>query len=286
MIRLDYYVRRKPDLSVDEFQERWHGSHAEIWKKHADILGLRRLIQVADMPDDPIAVAYKEAYDVGGEAYDGVSHAYWAEVAVLAKALETEEGRAAWSEILEDEKQFIDTSRSMISFGVNHPVINPRGEVVASKDSEIMKGIYFPPGLPHLSIEEIQRQWIAVHCGLTHENSFYSPNIRYFQVHATEAESTRHLFKNENAIITAMRKDRNIGPRLNHFGHAEVWSSMKEFEHAGENPRRQELFPLFQADIESFSDPSKSYFIIGKEHFVVNKDIYTMPIPVPPGPDC
>ena len=35
------------------------------------------------------------------------------------------------------------------------------------------------------------------------------------------------------------------------------------------------------ADIEAFCDMDDGYFIIGKEHHFVDKDIYTLPLPKP-----
>ncbi len=66
-----------------------------------------------------------------------------------------------------------------------------------------------------------------------------------------------------------------------YFGHAEVWISEVELQKAAKSPKRQELFPLFIADIEAFCDMDDGYFIIGKEHHFVDKDIYTLPLPKP-----
>ncbi|MFK7957571.1 MAG: EthD domain-containing protein [Lysobacterales bacterium] len=270
MIKLNYYVRRKPGMSVDDFQQYWKDSHGPLWAKFADLLGVRRYVQVADLPDHPISAGYKEGYRVVGEPYDGVAVACWAEIAVLEDALATSEGREAWSAILEDEGQFIDHQRSMLSFGTDHAVINPRGKLVASEQSDLLRGIYFPRGLEGLELPELQRHWIAIHGGLTHDFSEHSPNMRYFQVHAVD-----------NAVADAMRKARGMKKAPNYFGHAEIWTCPAEVEKAAQSPRRTELFPYYIADIEAFCDMDTGYFVMGKEDYFVDKDIYTLPLPQP-----
>lgn len=270
MIRLNYYIRRKPGMGHEEFKAHWEGTHAGLWSKFAETLGLRRYIQVCDLPDHPVALAYKTGYGVVGEPYDGVSVSNWAEIAVLEEALATEEGRSAWEAILEDEKNFIDHRRSMLEFGTDHPVINPRGKLEATEDNEMVRGFYFPQSLPGLARSELQRHWIDIHGGLTHDFSTWSFNKRYIQVH-----------KIDHAISDAMREARGMTDDRRHFGCAEVWSDMEEMERAAKNPRRQELFPYYIADIDAFCDRDAGYFVVGKENIVVNKDIFTLPLPQP-----
>lgn len=271
MIRLDYYVRRRPELDQEEFQARWLQEHGKLWVKHAESLGVRRYTQVHDWPEHPMCQAWRTGYGVKGQPYDGVSTAYWPSYRVLQEALATDQGRQANAEILADEKQLIDTSDSMLSFGIVHPVLNPRGELVASEETDIFRCMYFPEGLPQYSVDMIQRHWIAVHAWLTHEYSSNSPHKRYFQVHALEYP-----------IAEEMRAERGMVLNPRHFGHAEAWTSQVELDRAAANPRRGELFPMFLADIDAFCDKSRGYFLAGKEFHLVDEEIYTLPLPVPP----
>jgi hypothetical protein len=270
MIKLNFYVRRISDMSDEDFQNYWRDTHGPLWAKHAEVLGCRRYTQIHDDPEHPVAVALKTGYKVVGEAYDGYSVACWSEIAVLEKALATEAGQAAWRAIFEDEKKFIDHERSMLSFATDHAVLNPRGKLLASEDSKLVRGAYFPKQLSGIELDELHRHWIAIHGGLTNDFSTYSPNIRYFQVHSVE-----------NEVAVGMREARAMTPSERYFGHAEVWISMAEMEEAAKSPRRQELFPIFIADIEAFCDMDTGYFVIGKEYPFVDKDIYTLPLPQP-----
>lgn len=270
MIKLNYYIRRKPGLSVEKFQQYWRENHGPLWEKFADALGVRRYTQVRDNPSDTIAEYLKAGYSVTGEPYDGYSVACWSEIRVLEEALKTGSGAKAWQAILEDEKEFVDHESSMLSFGTDHAVLNPRGKLYANEESDMVRGAYFPKGLAGIELDEIHRHWIAIHGGLTHDLSSHSPNIRYFQVHSVE-----------NRVAKDMRASRGMKPSERYFGHAEVWISQAEIDKASKNPIRKELFPIFIADIEAFCDMDTGYFVIGKEHHFVDLPIYTLPLPQP-----
>ena len=60
MIRLNYYIRRRAGLTVEEFEQAWH-EHGRLWAQYAEDLGLRRYVQVCDRPDHPVAQALLQA---------------------------------------------------------------------------------------------------------------------------------------------------------------------------------------------------------------------------------
>jgi hypothetical protein len=270
MIRLDYYVRRKSNSTVEEFGNWWLGQHAKLWRKHAELLGIRRYVQLLDDPDGAIGIGYRKAYNASGEAYDGVATTCWTDVRVLEEALKTQAGQDAYQEILADELEYLDTPHCRLSFGVNHAVLFPREKIVATDTTDYTRVIYFPDALPNLAIKEVQRHWIAVHGGLTQDYAPNSPNAKYIQVHSCEYE-----------LAIKMRADRNMPKNDRHFGHAEAWTSVADQEQAEKNPRRRELFPMYIMDIEAFADSSTGYLASGKEYFVVDKEIYTTPMPKP-----
>ncbi len=270
MIRLDYYIRRKTGASPQNFENWWTGLHADLWRNHAETLGIRRHVQLVGDPENPIGIGYRKAYDATGEPFDGLATTCWADIRILQAALETPAGQVAYQEILADELEHIDTSRCRLSFGVNHAVIFPREKIEATKETDYTRIAYFPDALPGLAIPEVQRHWIAVHGGLTQDYAPNSPNAKYIQVHCCE-----------NELASRMRADRNMAKNDRHLGHAEVWTSPADQERAANNPRRQELFPLYIEDIENFADSRTGYLLAGKDHYVVNNEIYTSPLPKP-----
>lgn len=270
MIRLDYYVRRKPGLSVEDFRKHWRETHGPLWVKHADVLGVRRHVHMEDRPDHPLAAPTRAAYKVCGKPFDGVATSIWADIRVLEAALRTPEGRAAYEEILEDEKNFIDHSDSYLGFGIEHAVAYDREKIFATEDNDFVRGVYCPDCLEGYKIDEIHRHWIAVHGGLSHEFTLGSSNRRYSQVHAGNY-NLYHRFL----------EDRGIEFNSRYFGHAEAITSLEEVEKAKRHNRPDEQFEYFIIDIDNFADPSSGYFSYGKEYLVVDKQIYTHPLPKP-----
>ena len=110
MIKLVFCLRRKPDLSREEFQRYWREHHAPLVRAHAAALGIRRYVQLHSI-DDAISLA------VAGprrspEPFDGVAELWFDDLEALAASGSTEAGRAAGAALLEDERTFIDLARS------------------------------------------------------------------------------------------------------------------------------------------------------------------------------
>lgn len=56
MIKLVFCLRRREGLSREEFQRYWLEQHGPLVRSHADVLGIRRYIQVHSI-DDAISLA-------------------------------------------------------------------------------------------------------------------------------------------------------------------------------------------------------------------------------------
>jgi len=110
VIKLVFCLRRKPDLSREEFQRYWREHHAPLVRQHASALGIRRYVQLHSI-DDAISSA------VAGprrspEPFDGVAELWFDDLETLAASGSTEAGRAAAAMLLEDERTFIDLPNS------------------------------------------------------------------------------------------------------------------------------------------------------------------------------
>ena len=270
MIRLDYSIRRNPSLSVEEFQSYWRETHAPLWEKHAEVLGVKRHIRWENRPDHPMAGPTRAAYKIGGAPFDGMATTIWTDIRELEAALQTPEGEVAYKEILADEENFIEHSASYLSFGIEHAVVFDRENLFATEDNEFVRGIYFPEGRSGFNIGEVQRHWVAVHGGLSHELTVGSANRRYMQIHAGNFD-----------LYHRFLEDRNMKLNPRYFGHAEAFTSPEDAEIAAKLNRPAEMFDYFVIDIDSFADPTQSYFGMGKEFIVVNKPIYSLPLPKP-----
>ena len=122
MIKLVYCLRRRPELSRDEFQRYWRQTHGPLVRERAGALGIKRYVQVHTL-DSPLNEALRASRGSAGEPFDGVAEMWWDSAESLAAATATEEGRRAAQELLADEGRFIDVERSVIFVAEEHPVL-------------------------------------------------------------------------------------------------------------------------------------------------------------------
>ena len=121
MVKLVFTLRRRPELSREEFQRYWLERHGPLVQSFAEVLGIRRYVQVHTLPEATQAMlrASREA----PEEYDGVAELWYDSLDSITAAVSTDEGRAASIALLEDEREFIDHKSSPLWFGEEHEVI-------------------------------------------------------------------------------------------------------------------------------------------------------------------
>jgi uncharacterized protein (TIGR02118 family) len=108
MVKLIYCISKKPEMSVEEFQAYWRGTHAPI---AAAIPGLRRYVQCHVVPE-----LYRREQQ---PAFDGAAELWFDDLDAMRAAMRSPEVQAA----LEDEKNFIDHSRVASFVTVEKPVV-------------------------------------------------------------------------------------------------------------------------------------------------------------------
>jgi uncharacterized protein (TIGR02118 family) len=121
MIKLAFPLRRLPHLTRAEFQRYWHETHGPLVRAHQGALRIRCYVQLHTL-DDPVNDALRASRG-GPEAYDGIAELWWDSLEDLAAVLGTPEGQRAAAILLEDEKKFIDLSRSPLWVARERPVI-------------------------------------------------------------------------------------------------------------------------------------------------------------------
>jgi uncharacterized protein (TIGR02118 family) len=123
VIKLVFCLRRRAELSREEFQRYWRETHAPLVRERGAALGIRRYVQVHTLPPGTSA-ALAASRAVEDEEFDGVAELWWDSLEALAAAAATAEGRRAGAELLEDERRFIDLPRSPIFLAVEHVVLD------------------------------------------------------------------------------------------------------------------------------------------------------------------
>lgn len=126
MIKIIFCLRRRPDLSVQEFRSYWRDHHAPLVRQVASALRIRRYIQSSHLEAPEVAGAIK-ARGTTEMAFDGVAELWWDDIDEIIAASATKEGRAAGRRLLEDERKFIDLAASTLFYATEHVVIEGAG---------------------------------------------------------------------------------------------------------------------------------------------------------------
>jgi hypothetical protein len=256
MIRLTYLLRRKPGMSLSDFQQYWLYEHGPLVASHATHLNLLRYVQVHTL-EHPINEGMNKARGGKMEApYDGVAELWWENEEALMASLGSSEGETAGAELLKDEANFIDFANSPLWMNCEYPQVNPTPEnIVAHVKSNVVK-IHFP--LRHLASvpeEEVHRYWLRNHGPIIRSHAPASGILRYQQVHRIE-----------HPVETALREARGTVVDA-YLGHAEVWISL-------DRPPTEAAAAANKAavaDETHFIDFERSSIFVAKEHVIVDR---------------
>lgn len=120
-MKLIFCLRRRDDISEEEFHRYWRDEHGPLVARHAPALGIRRYVQVHTVagPVNSLLAATRGS----PEAYDGVAELWFDDADALARSAGTDEGRAAAAELGSNEARFIDHGRSPLFVAEEHTVI-------------------------------------------------------------------------------------------------------------------------------------------------------------------
>jgi uncharacterized protein (TIGR02118 family) len=120
-LKIVYCLKRLPQLTHAEFSRHWREVHAPLVEKHRSVLRILRYVQAHS--DLGTLSDQLRAFRGSPEAYDGVAEIWYES----RQALETLDGdpaaRAASRELLEDERRFVDLSRSPIFLAEEYAMI-------------------------------------------------------------------------------------------------------------------------------------------------------------------
>jgi uncharacterized protein (TIGR02118 family) len=110
--KMIFCLRRQPHLDAEQFSRYWRAQHAELFRRYAETLRVRRYTQshrLATRVNDALRT-YRGAPD----GYDGVAEVWFDSLDDLLGALSSPAGRAAADALIEDERSFIDHANSPI----------------------------------------------------------------------------------------------------------------------------------------------------------------------------
>ena len=122
MIKLIFCVRRKAELSHEEFFAYWLQQHGPLVRSVAGPLAIRRYVQSHTL-DSEVNALLRESRGAE-EGYDGTAEVWWEDAAALEAALQSPQGAEAGQALLEDEARFIDLARSSLFLTEEHVVLD------------------------------------------------------------------------------------------------------------------------------------------------------------------
>ena len=110
MIKFVMCITRHPDLSREDFQDYWKNKHGPFFMRNADAMGAKRYIQSHTL-DTPLNEILKSSRGMLPE-YDGVAEVWFESEEALTEGMNSPEGQELGAALLEDEKIFMDHSKS------------------------------------------------------------------------------------------------------------------------------------------------------------------------------
>lgn len=121
MVKVVFCVRKRPEMSDEEFHRYWLEEHGPLVRSKARALGIVRYVQTHKL-DTPANEAMRASRGAA-EPYDGIAEVWWESVESMAAATATGEGREAGRALLEDERRFIDLVRSALWVAEEHEIV-------------------------------------------------------------------------------------------------------------------------------------------------------------------
>jgi hypothetical protein len=124
MIKLIYAIRRRSDFSLEGFHDRWL-IHGRLVTKLASAIRASDYFQSHTI-DAAVNKQLAAVRRITAPPFDGVAEIWWQSLDNLMAGAASREGQAAYAQLLEDEKQFIDLANSSIFVTEEHTIFGNR----------------------------------------------------------------------------------------------------------------------------------------------------------------
>lgn len=123
MLKLIMCVKRSPELTREAFDEHWVNHHAPLVRQYATLLGIRHYIQTSPLANPHAQQALAQGRGAEVVDFDGCAELWWDDLEAHLAARKTPEGRAALQALMDDERRFVDLSRSQMWYGEERTII-------------------------------------------------------------------------------------------------------------------------------------------------------------------
>ncbi|HKA62147.1 MAG TPA: EthD domain-containing protein [Methylomirabilota bacterium] len=141
MIKVVTCIKRKPGMSVEDFQAYWRGSHPEVVVR---LPGIRRYVQ---------SHTRLAGYRKGEPVFDGIAEVWFDD----GRALHALGGTPEMAAVGADESRFIDREATRVIATDEHVIKDESVPAGAAKNVE------FVTRKPGLAVNDFQRYWREIH---------------------------------------------------------------------------------------------------------------------------
>ncbi len=122
MLKLVYCLRKREDISSEEFYHYWLNDHGPRVRKLAEAIKAKKYVQSHTLAPE-LNQMFRESRGLA-EPYDGITEVWWEDLESLTAGMESESGREAHQALLEDEAKFIDFSQSRVFMTEEHMIFD------------------------------------------------------------------------------------------------------------------------------------------------------------------
>jgi hypothetical protein len=269
MIKLNYFVRKKADVTAEDFRAYWMGSHAEGMLQLADKLGVRKYTKCETLHEDDVNKLLQQMYGSATDSYDFVEEMVINDHEEFKNGLNDADVQKLLLQLHEDSRAYVNVSRSGFWFSIDVPQVFTGEDCTATPDNTYLKAFYVGSYLPHLSMAGAQLHWNACHGGMARQFIKMLPYKKYIQGHRIESKIADQL----NNILGAGFENRE---RV--LGQAEAWID-RRIVPSLQGPEVERMMRMLVKDISLFVDTENAHMFATKEHVILDRPVITEPIP-------
>ena len=118
MIKFVMCMTRHPDMSREDFKDYWMNKHGPFFMKNAAAMRAKKYVQSLTL-DTPLNEGLRSSRGMLPE-YDGIAEVWFESEEDLMQGMSSAEGQKLGAALLEDERNFVDHSKSCAFIVTEH----------------------------------------------------------------------------------------------------------------------------------------------------------------------
>lgn len=268
MFKISFFIKKKDNISTDDFRQYWLGEHASLSSAYLPQIGVRQYLKCEVLPDHPMTIAGMRNYQTSPVLYDFVDHWIFNDIEDLRQGSAEPEVQKLMHAVYDSEDNWIDKSNSNVHMSTDLVQFFPTdgNEVRATEGSNFLKIYYHVRVFPHLSRQQTQLHWNACHGAESRQHIQYSMQKKYIQAHKIDS-----TFVDDLVAGRGYETDPTI------IGHAEGWVALDKEPSGFSEADEERVVKMTMDDIDLFADKKRGSVFFTTEHYVLDETVITRP---------